>query len=95
MKKGDKFVCIKKCEIWISEESENYKYDSDISEIGELVEFIAFEEHDQKINIRPTNDWIIISINGDKYSIYKEYFFKYFITLAEWRTKQIDSILTD
>jgi hypothetical protein len=86
MNKGDKFICIKKCEIWISEKSINYKYDSDISEIGELVEFIAFLEYDQVI---------LLLINGDEYAIYEDYFFNSFITLAEWRQQQIDKILEE
>ena len=94
MNRGDKFVCIKKCEIWINEESESYKYDSDISEVGKLVEFISFEEHAQAFDtFNIAYDWIVVLINGDKYEIYKEYFLKSFITLAEWRNKQIDKIL--
>jgi hypothetical protein len=92
---GDKFVCIQRCEIWISEKSKNYKYDSDISKIGELVEFIGWKDlyrYRMYDKYPQRSDFIIVLINGDEYAIYKDYFLKSFITITDWRQQQIDKI---
>jgi hypothetical protein len=92
IKKGDKVFCIKEQE-YIFYDGNRYTHLR-----GNIYEVLNIRVSDKILFIQTQENYN--DINGLWFSLddnnhYRKTFSDYFITLAEWRDKQIDSILED